>query len=190
MFIITDDTPNPNVKKFNIGRDVCNIERLGFVRNYPDATTATDSALAQSLFVLVGVESVMFGKDFISVTKNDDMSWQDLRIDVIDVITDHFLANKPVFIDAEIKEEANNININPQDKEIITQIMDLIETKVRPAVAQDGGDITFQGYHEGVVFVKMQGACSGCPSSTVTLKNGIENMFRLYIPEVTEVRAV
>ncbi len=183
MFIITDDTPNPDVKKFNIGRDVCGV---GIVKDYTNAEQATDSELAQNLLAHPSVGGVMFGSDFISVTKKPDTDWKDLRIDIIDIITDHFLAEKPVFI--------GNINTitehhyDEADKEIVNQILELIDSKVRPAVAQDGGDITFHGFDKGIVYLKMQGACSGCPSSSVTLKSGIENMLRHYIPEVLEVR--
>lgn len=183
MFIITDDTPNPDVKKFNVGREICNI---GIVKDYPNAESANDSELAQSLFAHQSVKAVMFGSDFISVTKLSDVDWKELRIDIIDIITDHFLAEKPVFIGGTTHQ--TDYEYNEEDKEIVQQILELIDTKVRPAVAQDGGDIRFHGFDKGIVYLKMQGACSGCPSSTVTLKSGIENMFRHYIPEVIEVR--
>lgn len=183
MFIITDDTPNPDVKKFNIGRDVCGV---GIVKDYPNAESTTDSELAQSLFTHTGVAGVMFGSDFISVTKKVDSDWKDLRIDIIDIITDHFLAEKPVFTGGTHKVTEHHYD--EADKEIVNQILELIDAKVRPAVAQDGGDITFHGFDKGIVYLKMQGACSGCPSSSVTLKSGIENMLRHYIPEVLEVR--
>jgi Fe-S cluster biogenesis protein NfuA len=183
MFIMTDDTPNPDVKKFNIGRDVCG---ENIVKDYPNAESATDSELAQSLFTHSDVVAVMFGSNFISVTKKSDADWASLRIDIIDIITDHFLAEKPVFT-GDIKQALFS-NYDEADKEIVMQILDLINTKVRPAVAQDGGDIVFHGFDKGIVYLKMQGACSGCPSSSVTLKSGIENMLRHYIPEVLEVR--
>lgn len=183
MFIITDDTPNPDVKKFNVGRDVCGV---GIVKDYPNLESANDSELAQNLLMNAHITSVMFGSNFISVTKKPQSDWQDLRIDIIDIITDHFLAEKPVFIGDMTPETQHHYN--EADKEIVTQILQLIDAKVRPAVAQDGGDIVFHGFDKGIVYLKMQGACSGCPSSSITLKSGIENMLRHYIPEVLEVR--
>ena len=185
MFIITDDTPNPDVKKFNIGREICGI---GIVKDYPNAESATDSELAQNLLIHNCISAVMFGSNFISVTKKSDAEWQGLRIDIIDIITDHFLAEKPIFT-GDINTITDH-HYDESDKEIVNQILELIHTKVRPAVAQDGGDITFHGFDKGVVYLKMQGACSGCPSSSITLKSGIENMLRHYIPEVLEVRPV
>jgi len=185
MFIMTDDTPNPDVKKFNVGREVCT---FGTVRNYTHPDEASDSELAQSLFAHPHIKAVMFGHDFISVTKDsqNDVDWKSLRLDVIDIITDHFLAEKPVF--NQTITESKHHEYDAENQEIVNQILELIETKVRPAVAQDGGDITFHGFSNGVVYLKMQGACSGCPSSAVTLKSGIENMLRHYIPEVLEVQ--
>lgn len=187
MFIMTDDTPNPNVKKFNIGRDICG---AGQVKDYPNAEAASDSELAQSLFSHPEVVAVMFGSDFISVTKPDNSDWQTLRLDVIDIITDHFLAEKPVFVEGTNLSEATEKNYDAADQETVDQILELINDKIRPAVAQDGGDITFHGFTKGIVYLKMQGACSGCPSSAITLKSGIENMLKHYIPEVMEVCAV
>ncbi|MFT6071790.1 MAG: Fe-S cluster biogenesis protein NfuA [Alphaproteobacteria bacterium] len=181
---MTDDTPNPDVKKFNVGRDVCG---MGIVKDYTNAEAAQDSELAQSLFAHEHIKAVMFGSNFISVTKIDDANWETLRLDVIDIITDHFLAEKPVFIH-DITTTTEH-HYDEADQEIVTQILDLIETKIRPAVAQDGGDITFHGFSKGIVYLKMQGACAGCPSSAVTLKSGIENMLRHYIPEVLEVES-
>ena len=148
---------------------------------------AKSSSLAERLMDIDSVRALFFGKDFISVTKNDTLAWTDIRIDIIDVITEHYLTGQPLF-----KGDTDNdiIEFDEKDKEIVDQIIELIDTRVRPAVAQDGGDITFKSYKDGIVYVTLKGACSGCPSSAITLKGGIENMLKHYIPEVQEVLPV
>lgn len=181
MFIQTEETPNPATLKFLPGRTVME----SGTANFPTADTAGRSPLAQSLFDLEGVTGVFLGADFVTVTKSHDRDWHVMKPAILGAIMEHFTANRPVILAAAGDDAASG-----EDSEIVTQIKDLIETRVRPAVAQDGGDIVFQGFEEGVVYLHMQGSCSGCPSSTATLKMGIENMLKHYIPEVTEVRAV
>ncbi len=182
MFIQTEQTPNPATLKFLPGREVLN----GRTADFPDAGQAGASPLAQRLFQIEGVSRVFLGADFVTITKDDDREWYLLKPAILGVIMEHFTAGRPVLIDqGEAAEEGGE-----EDSEIVAQIKELLDTRVRPAVAQDGGDIIYQGFEDGVVFLTMQGACSGCPSSTATLKMGIENMLRHYIPEVTEVRAV
>lgn len=182
MFIQTEETPNPSTLKFLPGRPVME----SGTANFPTVATAERSPLAMSLFDLEGVTGVFLGSDFVTVTKGGDRDWHTMKPAVLGVIMEHFTANRPVILaSAAPAGEAGG-----EDSEIVVQIKELIETRVRPAVAQDGGDIVFQGFEEGVVYLHMQGSCSGCPSSTATLKMGIENMLKHYIPEVTEVRAV
>lgn len=183
MYIITEDTPNPNVKKFIPGVPVMEAGTYEF----KDKESAAISSLATRLFSLSNVTGLFYGSDFISVTIHDQEKWQDIRLDVIDMITENFLTHQPLF-----KEKINSDSIEYDSKDQITvdQILDLIETRVRPAVAQDGGDITFKSYKDGIVFVTLKGACAGCPSSTITLKNGIENMLKHYVPEIIGVEAV
>jgi len=184
MYIITEDTPNPNVKKFIPGRDVMGDKGTFEALSKEDAGS---TLLGQRLMDVDAVSALFFGKDFISVTKNDSLEWKDIRLDIIDVITEHYLTGQALFKDDAVQDD---IEFDEKDKEIVEQIIELIDTRVRPAVAQDGGDITFRSYKEGVVFVQLKGACSGCPSSTMTLKGGIENMLKHYIPEVIEVLPV
>ena len=183
MFIQTEQTPNPATLKFLPGRDV-----LGRgTADFPNREAAAASPLAQRLFEIDGVQGVFLGADFVTITKAGDKEWFLLKPSILGVIMEHFTANRPVLL-----EEATGDGhaASADDDEIVTQIKELLDTRVRPAVAQDGGDITFYGFEEGVVYLEMKGACSGCPSSTATLKAGIENMLRHYIPEVVEVRAV
>lgn len=183
MFIQTEPTPNPATLKFLPGREV-------MVTGTADFATQEDAArsnLAQRLFEIDGVVRVFLGSDFITVSKVDGMEWQHLKPAILGVIMEHFTSGAPILTDAESSTQET---FDAADTEIVAQIKDLLETRVRPAVAQDGGDIIFKGYHEGVVSLRMQGSCSGCPSSTATLKHGIENMLRHYVPEVVEVRAV
>ena len=180
MFIETETTPNPATLKFLPGRAVM----TEGTANFADADAATRSPLAVRLFGLSGVTQVFYGGDFISVSKHDDTAWQELKPAVLGAIMDHFTTGATLLTGPAPAEETS------EDSDIVTQIKELIETRVRPAVAQDGGDIVFEDYADGVVFLQMHGSCSGCPSSTATLKSGIENMLRHYIPEVTEVRAV
>jgi Fe-S cluster biogenesis protein NfuA len=181
MFIQTEETPNPATLKFLPGRTVME----SGTANFPTAESAARSPLAERLFDLEGVTGVFLGSDFVTVTKRVDRDWHLMKPAILGVIMEHFTANRPV-----IHETAPVASGDGEDSEIVAQIKDLLETRVRPAVAQDGGDIIFQGFEEGVVYLHLQGSCSGCPSSTATLKMGIENMLKHYIPEVSEVRAV
>ncbi len=187
MFIQTETTPNPETLKFLPGRVVME-NGTKFFKNVSEALS---SPLAKRLFDLDGVENVFFGSDFITVTKKNDFEWQTLKTIVLGSIMDHFSSNEKIFADQNIKNNENNkSSINEGDSDIVKQIKELLDTRVRPAVAMDGGDIVYEDFKEGVVYLHMQGACSGCPSSTATLKMGIENMLKHYVPEVKEVRPV
>ena len=183
MFIETEGTPNPATLKFLPGRDVMGAGTADFAA--PE--TAERSPLASAIFNLPGVARVFLGGDFITVTKTDATAWQALKPQVLGAIMEHFVAGRPVIegADAEADED-----VSPEDAEIVAQIKELLDTRVRPAVAGDGGDIVFRGYRDGIVKLHMQGACSGCPSSSATLKHGIENMLRHYVPEVQRVEQV
>ena len=186
MFIQTEQTPNPATLKFLPGR----IVMASGTANFTDADLAARmSPLAERLFALPQVTGVFLGTDFITVTKTAEGDWHQLKAAVLAVIMEHFTAGRPVVL-AEAADTAMTEARQEDEDEVVTQIKELLETRVRPAVAQDGGDIIFHDYEEGVVYLHMQGSCSGCPSSTATLKAGIENMLRHYIPEVIEVRAV
>lgn len=182
MFIQTEETPNPLTLKFLPGRAVMAAGTL----DMPNAEAAKRSPLAERLFQVDGVKGVFLGSDFISVTKRDEKEWYLLKPALLGIIMEHFTANRPV-VTAGAEPAAESAGA---DDEIVSQIKELINTRVRPAVAQDGGDIVFRGFEQGIVYLHMQGACSGCPSSTATLRMGIENMLKHYIPEVTAVRAV
>ena len=180
MFIQTEQTPNPATLKFLPGRDV-----LGRgTADFPTVETAARSPLAQRLFEIEGVAGVFLGADFVTITKEGDRDWYLLKPSILGVIMEHFTAGRPVINETAVDDNA----AHEDDDEIVAQIKELLDTRVRPAVAQDGGDITFQGFENGIVYLNMKGSCSGCPSSTATLKAGIENMLRHYIPEVVEVR--
>ncbi len=183
MFIETEGTPNPATLKFLPGRDVIGMATADFA----SADTAERSPLATAIFALPGVARVFLGGDFVTVTKADPADWQSLKPQVLGVIMEHFVAGRPVTLG---EEDAAFEDVVPEDAEIVAQIKELLDTRVRPAVASDGGDIVFRGYRDGVVKLHMQGACSGCPSSSATLKHGIENMLRHYVPEVTSVEQV
>jgi Fe-S cluster biogenesis protein NfuA len=183
MFIETEGTPNPATLKFLPGRDVMGMATADFAT----AASAERSPLATAIFDLPGVTRVFLGSDFVTVTKTDAIAWQSLKPQVLGIIMEHFVAGRPVI---EGEEAAASEDVGPEDAEIVAQIKELLETRVRPAVASDGGDIVFRGYRDGVVMLHMQGACSGCPSSSATLKHGIENMLRHYVPEVTRVEQV
>jgi Fe-S cluster biogenesis protein NfuA len=183
MFIETEGTPNPATLKFLPGRDVMGAGTADFA----SAAAAERSPLAAAIFNLPGVARVFFGGDFISVTKTDATSWQALKPQVLGAVMEHFVAGRPVI---EGGDEAADEDFNPDDEEIVSQIKELLDTRVRPAVAGDGGDIIFRGYRDGIVKLHMQGACSGCPSSSATLRHGIENMLRHYVPEVQRVEQV
>jgi Fe-S cluster biogenesis protein NfuA len=184
MFIQTEETPNPATLKFLPGRAVM----ARGTANFTDAAAAAVSPLAERLFSFPEVTGVFFGADFITVTKSDDADWYHLKPAVLAAIMEHFTTGRPVF--AAGMGEAADTAADEDEDEIVSQIKELLETRVRPAVAQDGGDIIFHDFEDGVVYLHMQGSCSGCPSSTATLKAGIENMLRHYIPEVVEVRAI
>lgn len=181
MFIQTEQTPNPATLKFLPGRQVMDAGTADF----PSADSAKRSPLAERLFGVDGIAGVFLGSDFVTVTKAGDKDWQMLKPAVLGVIMEHFTSGRPV-----ITADAAASAAEGEEDEITAQIRELLDTRVRPAVAQDGGDIVFHKFEDGVVYLHMQGSCSGCPSSTATLKAGIENMLRHYIPEVTEVRAV
>ncbi len=185
MFIQTEQTPNPATLKFIPGQAVLADGTVDF-RSAGDA--AGKSPLAERLFRVDDVSGVFLGADFISVTKSDDAEWPLLKPAILGVIMEHFTAGNAVMTEGASSEEEEDYN--EEDAEVVSQIKELLETRVRPVVAQDGGDIVFHGFQQGVVLLHMRGACGSCPSATMTLKSGIENMLRHYVPEVTEVRAV
>ncbi len=184
MFIQTEQTPNPATLKFLPGRDVM----VSGTANFADRGDAGRSPLAERLFQIEGIAGVFLGADFITVTKDEDREWHLMKPAILGIIMEHFTAGRPVNLETGNQEAA--AADDEDDDEVVAQIKELINTRVRPAVAQDGGDIVFYGFQDGVVLLHMQGACAGCPSSTATLKMGIENMLKHYIPEVVEVRAV
>jgi Fe-S cluster biogenesis protein NfuA len=189
MLIETEATPNPATLKFLPGRSVMDAG----TRDFASPEEAEASPLAEALFGLGDVTGVFFGRDFVSVTAAPGVDWSSLKPDVLALLMDHFTAQIPLFragrADFSVPAEESFAE-NPEDADIVAQIKDLIDTRVRPAVANDGGDIVYRGFDKGKVYLQMQGACSGCPSSSATLKNGIEQLLRYYVPEVTEVRAV
>lgn len=185
MFIQTEATPNPATLKFIPGRPVLASGTMDF----RDAGSAAASPLAERLFAINGVEGVFFGADFVTVTKADPVQWQHLKPAILGAVMEHFMTGAPVLREAGAAT-GDAEDFDEADGEIVDTIKELLETRVRPAVAQDGGDITFRSYRDGVVFLHMRGACAGCPSSTATLKNGIENLLRHFVPEVQEVRPV
>ncbi|MGI9435215.1 MAG: NifU family protein [Geminicoccaceae bacterium] len=185
MFIQTEQTPNPATLKFLPGQDVMSQGVADFTS--PDATDG--SPLAKRVFAVDGVTGVFLGSDFVTVTKAEGQDWYALKPAVLGALMEHYKSGDPVVSpDAELETERGAAS--DDDSEIVKQIKELIDTRVRPAVAQDGGDIIFHGFERGVVYLHMRGACAGCPSSTITLKNGIENLLRYYVPEVTEVRPI
>ena len=190
MLIRTEHTPNPATRKFLPGQTVMDAA----TRDFPDADSATASPLARALFDSGMVEGVFYGRDFISVTAAPGVSWSDLEPLVVETLLDHFVSGAPLFAAGSVSgihvAGDSDFDEDPADADIIDQIKELIETRVRPAVAQDGGDIAYKGYREGRLYLSMHGACSGCPSSTVTLKRGIESLIRHYVPEVESVAAV
>ncbi|MDA1088816.1 MAG: NifU family protein [Proteobacteria bacterium] len=186
MFIQTERTPNPATLKFMPGVPVM---KSG-TANFTAAALATNSPLATGLFGIEGVTGVFLGAEFITATKSDDKDWEIMKPLILGAIMEHFQSGKAVIEGEGPGTDTTDPSAQGPSGGIESKIKELIDTRVRPAVAQDGGDIVFKGFEDGVVFLHMQGACAGCPSSTATLKNGIENMLRHYIPEVTEVRAV
>src|ERR1700748_3449203 len=184
MFIETEGTPNPATLKFLPGREEMGV----WTADFASAVTAVRSPLATALFALPGITRVFLGGDFITVTKNDEISWQALKPQVLGVIMDHFVSGLPVI--ENDGTESDEEDVDEADREVVDQIKELLDTRVRPAVAGDGGDIVFRGFREGIVRLHMQGACSGCPSSSATLKHGIENMLKHYVPEIVAVEQV
>ncbi len=185
MFIQTESTPNPATLKFLPGQTVLEMGTADF----PSPETADKSPLAARVFGVSGVTGVFFGNDFVTVTKSDDTDWDHIKPALLGAIMEHFQSGEPV-IAGDHTPASGHAEHSGEDGPIVNQIKELLDSRVRPAVAQDGGDITFHGFDRGVVYLHMQGACAGCPSSTLTLKMGIENLLRHYIPEVTEVRPV
>jgi Fe-S cluster biogenesis protein NfuA len=190
MYIETETTPNPATLKFLPGQQVM----ATGTRDFTSDEDAAASPLADALFSLGDVTGVFYGRDFISVTAGPGVDWSMLKPQVVAMLLDHFVSEAPLFVESA----GNGIAVPGDDEgpgddagteEIVEQIKELLETRIRPAVANDGGDIVYRGFREGVVYLTMQGACSGCPSSTATLKNGIESLLKHYVPEVSEVRA-
>ena len=184
MFIETEMTPNPDTIKFLPGREVM----ADGSANFPDKVSADKSPLATDLFRVEDITGVFLGYDFVAVTKQADSSWDVLKPIVLTSLMQFFSSGRAV-IDGDMVADESTMTDREEDAEIIAQIKDILEQQVRPAVAADGGDIVYHGYFEGVVYLQMQGACAGCPSSTITLKHGIENLLKHYVPEVIEVRS-
>lgn len=190
MFIETETTPNPATLKFLPGQEVM----TAGTREFTSEEDAAASPLAEALFSLGDVAGVFFGRDFVSVTAGEGAQWSALKPQVVAILLDHFVSGAPLFTASAgngiaVPAEDEAIGDDAGTEDIVEQIKELIETRVRPAVANDGGDIVYRGFREGVVYLTMQGACSGCPSSTATLKHGIESLLKHYVPEVSEVRA-
>lgn len=185
MFIQTEETPNPNTMKFLPGQDVLGTGTAFFT----DEENAKKSPLASALFTIEHVRAVFFGGDFITVTKAEGATWEVLKPMVLTTVMEHFTSGKPLIVDAVVKA-ASKSDYSAEEQEIVEQIKELIDTRVRPAVAMDGGDIVFHAFEDGIVKLEMHGSCAGCPSSTATLKQGIENMLKHYVPEVIAVEPV
>jgi Fe-S cluster biogenesis protein NfuA len=194
MFIETETTPNPATLKFLPGEQVM----AAGTREFTSEEEAAASPLAEALFSLGDVSGVFFGRDFVSVTAGEGAQWSALKPQVVSMLLDHFVSGAPLFAGGSaggiaVPPEEGGADAtwghDPADADIVDQIKELIETRVRPAVANDGGDIVYRGFREGIVYLTMQGACSGCPSSSATLKQGIEGLLKHYVPEVVEVRA-
>ena len=185
MFIQTEQTPNPQTLKFLPGKVVME-EGTAFFQNVEEGS---NSPFAKRLFELEGVEGVFFGSDFITITKNQSLDWQVMKPLILGSIMDHYNSGD-VTINNPKKNDDTSLKVDENDTDIVKQIKELLDTRVRPAVAMDGGDIIYDSFKDGVVYLHMQGACSGCPSSTATLKMGIENMLKHYVPEVQEVRPI
>lgn len=181
MFIQTEPTPNPATLKFLPGVRVMPKGTADFAT----ADAAKGSPLAERLFAIEGVGGVFLGADFITVAKAGDAEWAFLKPQILGAVMEHFNSGAPV-----VAEDFGGDSASGEDSEVVAQIKELLDTRVRPAVAQDGGDIIFRGYENGIVYLHMQGACSGCPSSSATLKHGIENMLRYYVPEIVAVQAI
>jgi Fe-S cluster biogenesis protein NfuA len=187
MFIQTEETPNPNTMKFLPGKPVLGDDTAFFT----DPENAKRSPLALALFELPDMRAVFFGSDFITITKAPQASWDALKAQILNTIMEHYLSGNPIMLDNAKPAKTQAITeYSAEDQEIVDQIIELIDTRVRPAVAMDGGDIIFHSFIQGIVHLEMHGACAGCPSSTITLKSGIENMLKHYVPEVIAVEAV
>lgn len=187
MFIQTETTPNPNTLKFLPGQEVLGARTAFFT----DRENAAQSPLASALFVLPDIRAIFYGSDFITVTKTEVASWEILKPQILTTMMEHYQSGNPLMLDEAPKTSDKAAETYSEDQqEIVDQIKELLETRVRPAVAQDGGDIIFHSFKEGIVYLEMHGACSGCPSSTATLKSGIENMLKHYVPEVMAVEPV
>ena len=185
LTVRTERTPNPNSLKYNLGR----VLLPGGSANFPTAESAGRSPLAESLFKVNGVAGVFIGSDFITITKGEEDTWQDINTELAPALEAFFESGQNVLHSQAVAED-QLIGAETADPETMEKLQNLVDERVRPAVAQDGGDITFRGFENGVVFLEMHGACSGCPSSTVTLKDGVENLLKHYVPEVQEVRAL
>ncbi|MES2493896.1 MAG: NifU family protein [Pseudomonadota bacterium] len=192
MYIETETTPNPATLKFLPGQQVM----AAGTREFTSPEDAAASPLAEALFDLGEVTGVFLGRDFVSVTAAPGVSWAALKPQVVAMLLDHFVSGAPLFVTGDAGaisvppgSDGGDMGDDPADADIVSQIRELIETRVRPAVANDGGDIVYRGFRDGVVYLSMQGACSGCPSSSATLKHGIESLLKHYVPEVSEVRA-
>ncbi len=186
MFIQTEYTPNPDTVKFLPGTEVME----SGVAEFTNEDQAKTSRLAGQIYALGNITRIFYGANFISVTKTDDAEWDLLKTRVMAAMMDHQMTGLPLFEEGHTPNAQDTQSANEEDNELVKQIKELIETRVRPMVAQDGGDIIFNRFEEGIVYLQMRGACAGCPSSTLTLKSGIENMLRHYVPEVLEVRQV
>ncbi|MDP9085304.1 MAG: NifU family protein [Pseudomonadota bacterium] len=195
MLIETETTPNPLTRKYLPGRTVMATGS----RDFPNAQSAEVSPLASALFATGDVDGVFFGRDFVSVSAVPNTPWEELEPDILSILLDHFITDAPLFapgtasgiaVDPHDDGATMAVTEDPADADIVVQIKELIETRVRPAVAQDGGDIVYRGYARGTLYLALQGACSGCPSSAITLKNGIEGLIKHYVPEVETVEAV
>ena len=191
MLIETELTPNPATRKFMPGRTVMETGS----RDFPNAESAEASPLAEALFATNLVDGVFFGRDFISVSAASGVHWDALEPEVLGILLDHFVSEAPLFkpgtaAGIAVENDAPAFEEDPADADIIEQIRELIDTRVRPAVAQDGGDIVYRGYKDGTLYLAMQGACSGCPSSAITLKRGIEGLIKHYVPEVETIEAI
>ena len=195
MLIETETTPNPLTRKYLPGRTVMATGS----RDFPNAESAEVSPLASALFATGDVDGVFFGRDFVSVSAVPNAPWEELEPDILSILLDHFITDAPLFtpgtasgiaVDPHDDGATMAVTEDPADADIVDQIKELIETRVRPAVAQDGGDIVYRGYAGGTLYLALQGACSGCPSSAITLKNGIEGLIKHYVPEVETVEAV
>ena len=192
MLIEIERTPNPATRKFLPGRTVM----ASGGRDFPDADAADASPLAEALFATGMVDGVYFGRDFVSVSAAPTVEWEQLEADILSILLDHFMLEAPLFKQGSAAgieiapAEDLRFEEDPADADIIEQIKELLDTRVRPAVAQDGGDIVYRGYRDGKLYLAMQGACSGCPSSAVTLKRGVEGLIKHYVPEVETIEAV